>query len=154
MTASLNYADILREMQQEQQQQQAPPAAPMPPPPPPHVEQQQEQQQPPPPPPLPAMMMMEQQPPATAVTAPKIKKKPNVPPPEPDSIFTRYRRHVFVAIVAFIVLHYSGPLMSMIPFASDGSMAKSALVALLIAIAFYAGDIFILSPETIVEVSQ
>lgn len=151
----LNYADILKEIDQPRPQQ--PPDAP---PPPTLV--------PPPVPPSPAVVAATSQPAAPTVQfanpivqAPNPKMMSPVPYPPlrvdkgpiEDSFFVRYRRHLFVAAVAFVVLHYASPYMSSVSYLNNG-LVRSAATAALIAGLFYAGDVFILSPETILEVAR
>jgi hypothetical protein len=145
---STNYADILKELEKEQQQQQSAPQAP----PPTTVQQQQAPQAPPP---------------VVRFAEPLVETYAPVPPSPPvhhpmlpvdkgpieDSFFVRYRRHLFVAAVAFAVVQYASPYLSSVPYMSNG-LARSAATAALIAGLFYAGDLFILSPETIVEVAR
>lgn len=154
----LNYADILKELDQSQQQPPGPPPAALP------------LQQPPPPPPPPVA------PPVPEVAAPtvhfadplvqssapipKVVRKQAAAPllpldkgPVEDSFFVRYRRHLFVAAIAFVVLHYASPYLSSVSYLNNG-LVRSAATAALIAGLFYAGDVFILSPETILEVAR
>jgi len=144
-----NYADILKEL--EQSQTQAPP----PPPVAPVVQEQPK-----------APERQQQQAPVVRFSEPLVQSYAPVPPPTPtkpvvtidkgpseDSFFVRYRRHLFVAAVAFAVLHYATPFLSTVPYMSNG-LVRSAATAVLIAGLFYAGDLFILSPETIVEVAR
>ena len=147
----LNYADILKELDQSVQQ---------PPPPPPQT-----------PPVAPPPVVPTPTPPVQAVVAPtvhfadpivqqapipKVRQQAPLPldkGPIEDSFFVRYRRHLFVAAVAFVVLHYASPYMSSVSYLNNG-LVRSAATAALIAGLFYAGDVFILSPETILEVAR
>jgi hypothetical protein len=131
-----NYADILKELEREQQQQQPQPSPPVP------IAQQPPPQQPPPQPVVQPLV----QPPAPPLP---VDKGPLVE----DSFFVRYRRHLFVAAVAFAVLHYASPYLGNVSYLSNG-LVRSAATAALIAGLFYAGDVFILSPETILEVAR
>lgn len=143
-----NYADILKELEKEQaaaataQQQQPPPPVVASPPMPPPV------------PPSPApVVRFSSEPPVVFSAEPKPKPLPTDHGPTEDSFFVRYRRHLFVAAVAFAVLHYASPYLGSVSYLSNG-LVRSAATAALIAGLFYAGDVFILSPETIVEVAR
>ena len=144
----LNYADIFKELDQPKPQQ---PSAPPPPPPP---------AAPSPPPVPPAVVAAPQPAPTVHFADPIVQMRPVPSPPLQvdkgpieDSFFVRYRRHLFVAAVAFAVLHYASPYMSSVSYLNNG-LVRSAATAALIAGLFYAGDVFILSPETILEVAR
>lgn len=143
-----NYADILKELEREQQtsNKEQPVSQPPPPPPPPA----------PPVPPQPPVVRFAEplvvQQPQYRLAAPE-KPLPIDKGPVEDSFFVRYRRHLFVAAVAFVVLHYAAPYLGNVSYLSNG-LVRSAATAALIAGLFYAGDLFILSPETIVEVAR
>jgi hypothetical protein len=144
---SVNYGDILKELQQQQQQpvaaQVPQPAMPAPVPP--------------------AQAMPVAMPPVQEVPAPVMMQPPapqeayyedqGVLPEAPypqDTFFTRYRRHIFLAIVAFGVLQYGQPLLRQLPMIEGNRLASSLATAAAVALAYYVGDVFILSPEVTV----
>jgi hypothetical protein len=144
----LNYADILKEMDVSQPQQSNEPA----PPPPPALIMEPSRA---PEPHAPTVRFAD---PVVQMAPFQMQKKAAVPlpvdkGPVDDSFFVRYRRHLFVAAVAFAVLHYASPYLGTVPYLSNG-LVRSAATAAIIGGLFYAGDVFILSPETIVEVAR
>lgn len=137
ITPTTNYSDILRELQQ--QQQQAPPTVsdtPIPPPPPP---------------PAPVTT-------APSVAAPVYAPLPPlvpspmalVPSPASATFFMRYRRHIFVALVAFVFMHYGSPALRDVSYIAQNPLVMSLVTAIAIGFMYYLGDVFILVPETIV----
>jgi hypothetical protein len=152
--AAMNYSDILREMQQQQQQQPAPPAqeavvVEAPPPPP--------QAPPAPPPPEPAPPVAKEEkapswmPPAIAEKTQEVDKALDR---QGEGILVRYRRYIFVAIAAFLIINYGMPMLSNVEFLSSNAMYSSLIAALAIGIVYYAGDVFLLMPEMTVTSSR
>ena len=134
-----NYEEILRELQQETEKQNMQPPPPVPPPPPPPV-----------PPPMPAPIPVPVPvPPPVPVSVP-VETFANQNGPllaEPDNLFVRYRRHIFVALASFLFLQYVSPYLKNIPFISANNLLLSIASAAGIGLVFYAGDTFLLSPE-------
>lgn len=90
-------------------------------------------------------------PPAVAEKTDKINK---VLKQESESVLTRFRRHIFVAVVSFLVINYGSPFICSLPFLSSNALFSSLAMAISIGILYYIGDVFLLMPETIVTDSQ
>lgn len=167
-STATNYGDILRELQNEAKQQQQPPPRAEPfvadvpqqqQQQPVDVPQQQpvvvaQQQQPPPAAPADSkagMVAAKWIPPAVAEKTDQVNKALNQ---ESEGVLMRFRRHIFVAVVAFLVINYGTPIVSNLPFLSANAMFVSLALAAAIGILFYVGDVFLLMPETTVKDSR
>lgn len=118
------------------------------------LEQQQQQQQPqqsfPEPAPVAAVAPVAPVPPspalATLVQGLQQAASKNVPPTA-DSIFVRFRRHIFVVVIAFVMMQYGTPLITNIPFIPKNQLVTSLFMAIGIGIVYFFGDRFFLMPE-------
>lgn len=145
--ASLNYADILRDLQAQAPVAGSEPVVqpPEPTPPPPTAT-------PAPPPPTPSSV--ETVPIVPAAIANKTEPVNKALDRQSEGILVRYRRYIFVAIVAFLVVTYGMPMLNSIEFLASNSMYTGLVAGLAIAVVYYVGDVFLLMPEMTVTNSQ
>lgn len=138
----LNYSDILRELQQEQQNQAPPPPTATEPPP------QAVAPPPPPPPPPPPILKPLVEPPVKVPTPVVV---PQASSPSSFAMYmARYRRHIFVALLAFTFMHYGAPFLKQISSLSGSRVMYNMAIAISLGVLYYLSDVLILTPQVIV----